>query len=63
MKNLDDFMGNDKRKPLDFSCQCTSCGSNNTNIYKGEEKDMFDAKCVDCDNKFSFRLPGMGSAF
>ena len=63
MKNLDDFIGSEKRKPLDFSCRCTLCDSNNTNVYKGEDRDAFDAVCADCDNKFSFRLPGMGSAF
>ena len=63
MKNLDDFIGEDKRKPVGFSCQCTACSGNNTKVFKAEEKDTFNAKCEDCGNKFSFRLPGMGSAF
>ena len=33
MKNLDDFIGEDKRKPLGFSCQCTACSGNNTKVF------------------------------
>ena len=63
MKNLDDFIGDNKKSPIDFSCQCTSCHGTNTKVYKSEDQDTFSAKCEDCGNKFYFKLPGRGSAF
>jgi hypothetical protein len=63
MKNLDDFIGENSKNSIDFSCQCTSCHGTNTKVYKSEDTDTFSAKCDDCGNKFYFKLPGMGAAF
>jgi len=63
MKSLDDFIGGEDKKKLDFSCKCNQCDSSNTEVYKADDKDMFNAVCLDCKNKFSFRLYGLGQIF
>ena len=60
MRSLDDFTDKEKRRPVEISCACPQCGGSECVLYKSEQKDIFEAKCTDCNHKFTVRLPGLG---